>query len=273
MQQPLSKAEPLAFRLDDVGACSKRYEVYSHHTWRLGPIVVSGNWLFLKYLPHLKRWGPYRELTYPEWHRIFDLLEQYDARLTVAVTAAWPLSATEVVPFPKRFPQEAMALREGVEQGLLEIANHGLTHCVLEGNAFKPRWFSSNRRYHREFWDWVPLEVQEDHLRRSQEILQGYFRAPVMTFVPPGNVFTDATLEIASRYNLWYVCCNTSQQILQDQVVLGEDQVFPFHDRDIVMHGTQWLQRRLEEHSRDSFCFVRDLGEALLSGAGTSRLS
>src|SRR3989442_5561 len=56
-----------ALRLDDVGASSKRYEVYSTRSWGLGRLRISGNWLFLKYLPGVKRWAPYRELTAAEW--------------------------------------------------------------------------------------------------------------------------------------------------------------------------------------------------------------
>ena len=56
----------VALRMDDVGAASKRNEVYG--LTRVAPRAESalpfpGSFLFLKYLPPIKRWGPYRELT------------------------------------------------------------------------------------------------------------------------------------------------------------------------------------------------------------------
>jgi hypothetical protein len=248
--------EKLALRLDDVGASSKRYEVYSHRPW--------GNCLFFKYVWPFKKWGPYREMTAEEWHAICELLEKYSAKLTVGVTAAWAESENQIIPFPLRFPEEAKALREGVRNGLIEIANHGLTHCVLKDNAFKPRWFSGNRRFHREFWDWIPREVQEEHIRQSQEILQSWFDTEIVTFVPPGNVFTNDTLEIAQRYGLRYVSCNTSRSIFGNIIIIGDENVVPLHDRDIVLNGVDWLERLIENQRSRQFYFIRELGEGLL---------
>ena len=44
-------------RMDDVGAASKRHEVYGLTRLALGPFRVPfpGNWLWLKYLPPFKR--------------------------------------------------------------------------------------------------------------------------------------------------------------------------------------------------------------------------
>jgi peptidoglycan/xylan/chitin deacetylase (PgdA/CDA1 family) len=206
-------------------------------------------------------------MTVQEWHAIYDLLGKYDAKLTVAVTAAWVESEEHLIPFPMRFPGEASVLKEGLEQELLEIANHGLTHCVLKDNAFKPRPFTSNRRYHREFWDWIPLEVQEDHIRRSQDILQNWFRTEIVTFVPPGNVFTDDTLEIAQRYGLQYVSCKTPQRIVDRMAIVGDERVLPLHDRDIVLNGVERLRQLIADQKGKRFCFVRELGKRMLTGA------
>jgi len=255
----------LGLRLDDVGACSKRYEVYSDWDWGWRRFKVSANWLFLKYLPPFKKWGPYREMTPDEWLKIYRLLERYKAKLTVAVTAAWPKSKNRLISFPHKFPEEAAVLKEGVSKGLIEIANHGLTHCVLENNDFKPKWFSSNRRYHREFWKWIPPEVQEDHIQKSQEILQQFFQTEVVTFVPPGNVFTEMTLEIAERFGLRYVSCNTMPRVWGGIAIVGERQVSSFHDKDIVMNGVSWLCKLLRNNIGKQFCFIKDLGEMMLA--------
>src|SRR5262245_32614029 len=108
----------IALRMDDVGAASKRYEVYSNWNAGIGPLRVSGNWLFLKYLRPFKAWGPYPEIHVDQWRRIVSLLDRYRAKLTVAITAAWVESADRVVPFPERFPREAAALRKGAAAGL-----------------------------------------------------------------------------------------------------------------------------------------------------------
>ena len=46
-------------RMDDVGAASKRHEVYGVTRLALGPfrIPFPGNCLWLKYVPPIKRWG------------------------------------------------------------------------------------------------------------------------------------------------------------------------------------------------------------------------
>ena len=259
---PVATGRRLALRLDDVGASSKRYEVYSNRSWRVGPLRVSGNWLFLKYLPGWKSWGPYREMTAAEWHEVFGTLRSANARLTVAVTAAWADREDQVTPFPERFPAQAAALKEGVAEGLIEIANHGLTHCVLEGNLFRPHWMTSNRTYHREFWDWVPQLVQEQHIHRSQDILQEYFDVPVVTFVPPGNVFTEGTLEIAGRHGLRYVSCNAKPGTSGRLVVIGNEDVVPFHDRDLVLNGTGWLRALIDRQDGARCGTIADLAES-----------
>ena len=57
----------------------------------------------------------------------------------------------------------------------MEIANHGYTHCLMEDGLFRPRLFSGNRPYHREFYDWLPEEVHREHLRAAQDILGSWF--------------------------------------------------------------------------------------------------
>jgi len=236
----------LALRLDDVGASSKKYEVYSNWRFGRGRLAVSGNWLWLKYIRPFKRWGPYREMTAIEWENIYSLLEKHNAKLTVAITAAWVTDEHSLTPFPQRFPEEASVLKDGLSAGHLEIANHGLTHCVIENNSFKPKLFSSNRIFHREFWEWIPENVQLDHMQRSQDILQNWFETDIVTFVPPGNVFCDATVRIAEKCGLRYLSCNTASRIDGDMTIMGNENTFAFHDRDIVLRGVSWFRDYLE---------------------------
>ena len=126
----------IALRMDDVGASTKEFEVYSKKPF--------GNLLFLKRLSYFKAWGPYREIHENEWLQIFELLSKFKSKLTVGITAAWVERNGEINPFNKKFSKNLRVLKEGVEDDLLEIANHGLTHCI-EGKHL-PRYFSSNRQ-------------------------------------------------------------------------------------------------------------------------------
>lgn len=253
--------ESVALRLDDVGAAAKRHEVYGRT--RLGPVPFPGNWLFLKRLPGIKRWGPYREMDAAEWDRVLVLLEGAGARLTVAITAGWVESDARVVPFPQKFPAEAAAIRHGLGRGLLEVANHGYTHCVLRGRAFRPRAFASNRAYHREFLESVPVVEQREHLARAQAILEDYFATRVVTFVPPGNAFTRATATMAVEHGLRFLSCRDASRYgaVPGLTFVDGEHVVDLHDRDIVLGGPAALARLLARRPAGGFTTVREVGE------------
>ena len=256
-----------ALRLDDVGAASKQHEVYGVTRIKLGPLALPfpGNFLFLKYLPPVKRWGPYRELCAEEWERMLTALEGARAGMTVGVTAGWVESDGRIVPFPRKFPDAAAVIRRGVERGLLEVANHGYTHCVLDGRRFRPRLFSGNRREHREFHDWLPAEVHLEHVARAQGILQDFLGSPVLTFVPPGNVFARRTLEAAAAVGLRYVSCLDPGRFgaLEGLTFVADTDVVAIHDRDLVLDGVQFLQALLGGRDREPFVTVRNVGARL----------
>lgn len=251
----------IALRMDDVGASSKRYEVYARPVPLPGRLSLVGNVGMLKYLPPLRAWGPYRELTAAEWERILEALARHGAKLTVAVTAAWVTANSEIVPFPERFPAQANVIRQGVREERLEVANHGLTHCVVEDRAFLPRSMRGNRRYHREFWEWVPERIQREHLARAQSILEGWIGERVVTFVPPGNVFTQVTVAAARDVGLRVLSCATTSGMREGVTILSDSAgVHAFHDRDLVLKGVHWLERLLERETRTArTCFVREL--------------
>ena len=117
MSLPSENTNPIVLRFDDIGASSKRYEIYSSFRRTLGPLGTPGDWLFLKYLPGLRAWGPYRELRAPTWRKIFELLERYDARITLGVTATWVEREDRLVPY-----QTCIALRAiDHHQGRLQV--------------------------------------------------------------------------------------------------------------------------------------------------------
>jgi peptidoglycan/xylan/chitin deacetylase (PgdA/CDA1 family) len=184
--------------------------------------------------------------------------------VTVAITASWVEPDGFLTPFPDKFPAQADLLRQAAARNIIEIANHGLTHCVLDGGQYKPRWFSSNRTSHREFYDWIPPSVHEEHLRRSQDILQSYFGMPVLTLVPPGNVFQDWTVEAAQRHGIRFVSCKTPSRVERGIAFVGDDQLTAFHDREIALEGMTWLIHRSEQEPWGPLSFIRDLGRTMI---------
>jgi hypothetical protein len=254
-----------ALRLDDVGAASKRFEVYGVTRLRLGRLRIPfpGNFLFLKYVPPIKRWGPYAELPAAAWEWIVAGLEEAGARMTVGVTAGWIEDDGSVTPFPLKFPDAARVIRQGAERGILEVANHGYTHCVLKDGMFRPRLFHGNRPFHREFYDWLPEAVHREHVNRAQKILQDYLGRPVVTFVPPGNVFTRATLVAAAEAGLRFVSCLEPERwgAAEGLTFVGDGDVVAIHDRDLVFGGRPHLRRLLAEQGGAPYVTVRDVGE------------
>lgn len=239
----------VALRMDDVGAASKRHEVHGLTRLRVAGLSVPfpGNLLFLKYLPPIKCWGPYRELGPAELETMLERLVLAKARLTIAVTAGWVEDDGSITPYPSKFPAASHVLRQGVERGILEIANHGYTHCVLQDGRFRPRLFSGNRTEHREFYDWLPESVHREHIRRAQGILQDLIGRPVETLVPPGNVLSRKTLAAAAEAGLRVVSClGASAWAPADGLAfLDDERVVAFHDRDLVLGGAAPLDRLL----------------------------
>lgn len=246
----------IALRVDDVGSASKLHEVYGKN--RLG------NFLFLKYLKPFRAWGPYEELSVIQWEAIFNYCRNHHYKLTLGVTAAWVEKDGNLTPFPEKYPAQAKILKEAMREGVVEIANHGLTHCVLANGAFKPKLFSSNRKWHREFWDWVPTEIQEEHIQKSQNILQDYFQEKVLTFIPPGNVFTETTLEIAAQYGLRYLSCNRTEEVKgRHMTVIPNDSVVAFHDKELGEFGIDWFQSLEEKIKGKRVNFIKEIGKEL----------
>jgi peptidoglycan/xylan/chitin deacetylase (PgdA/CDA1 family) len=260
----------VALRLDDVGAASKRYEVYGLTRIPFGRLTVPfpGNFLFLKYLPPIKRWAPYRELTALEWETMLLELERAHARMTVGITAGWVEADGRVVPFPLKFPDAAAVIREGVRRDILEVANHGYTHCVIIDGLFRPRLFSGNRHYHREFHEWLPEETHHEHVTRAQDILEEFFGRRVVTLVPPGNVFSRATLGAALRAGIRYVSCLEAARVgpVEGLTFVRDEEVVSIHDRDLVRGGTALLRALLQHSCGAPFVTVREVGERLAAG-------
>ena len=109
------------------------------------------------------------------------MLATAGAKLTVAVTAGWVERTAAWCPF-REVPRQARTLRHGRERGLLGSPTTA-TPTGAGGRA-RPRLFSGNRPYHREFYDRLPGDVHREHLRVAQDILGSWFGAPIETLVP-----------------------------------------------------------------------------------------
>jgi len=250
----ISSQKPrIALRMDDVGASSKYHEIYSKRWYGFGNI------LFLKRMQRFKAWGPYNELTGLEWRSILFLLRKYNAKLTVAVTAAWVESDASLVPYPQKWPEAFRELKLGVDEGLVSIASHGLTHCVLQDRAFLPNAFTSNRRAHREFWDWLPYETHRKHLIQSKDILENCFQCPINTLIPPGNVFSQSTIDAAREVGFSFINCATESRNVPGLRIIGNTNVAAFHDREVVLFGIQWFEKLLASHVDNDTVFIHEL--------------
>ena len=241
----------IALRIDDIGASTKKFEVYSKSR--------VGNFLFLKYISPFKAWAPYSEMNHQTWVDVLSILEKYNAKITIGITAAWVEKDGSLTPFPKKFPLISDVLKQGHHNGLIEIANHGLTHCIV--GKHRPRMISSNRKYHREFWDWVPKNTHFEHIRQSQYILNNWLESPVTTLIPPGNVYSIDTVRAAEKYGIDRINSYMDFDIDTSVKIIDNENVDAFHDRDIVLHGVEWLEKKLHKyHHQDvTYVFVKNL--------------
>ena len=242
--------DKIVFRMDDVGASTKLYEVYSKKYF--------GNLFFLKRMKYFKAWGPYKEIESDTWKEIFDYVGENKFKLTLAVTASWVDEKNNLIPFYEKFPKQAKLIADNLKYNFLEITNHGLTHCVV--GKHMPKLISSNRKYHREFWDWLPYDTHYSNLYKSREIFKEWLGYSPNILVPPGNVYSSHTIKACEKLNFKGI--NASKIIENDSKIkiLNNSNVFAFHDRDIVLNGTKWLKEKYKQESLEyKFKFLEEL--------------
>lgn len=242
------------FRIDDIGASTKHFNQYGKHWVKIGgkkiiPIPFANFWFF-KRLPGIRKWGKYDELTAAEWQEILTVFKQAGMVPIVAITATWVEKDGSRTPFPEKFPEAAAVLKTAFDRGEVIIANHGLTHCLVGKHL--PRLFGSNRRYHREFYTELDASVHRDHIVQSQKILEEYFTQPITILVPPGNLWSTKTYAAMQGTNLTTVMCarymiDSTEPIHGIAFIPDKDGVVAFHDRELKLYGTPWLQNLIDK--------------------------
>lgn len=243
------------FRIDDIGASTKHFNQHGRKHIRLfGKIPFYfpfANIWFFKRIEPFRGWAVYDELTVPEWEKILAVFKEYGIVPIIAVTATWVERDSTLVPFPEKFPEQAKFLKEAFHRGEIVIANHGLTHCVVGKHL--PRFWSSNRKYQREFLPELDSAIHLEHIHKSQEILETFFEKPVTRFVPPGNIWCYKTYLALKGTSIKVV---TSKEYMQDYINLMDGIEFiqdgigrvPFHDRELKLYGVPWLRALIEKH-------------------------
>jgi len=229
------------FRIDDIGASTKNFAA------RYG--VLGSYFLSLFKTKNNLMKLPYQELIIEEWGRFFSIFQKYNIVPIVAVTASWVDEKNNLIPFPEKFPEESDFLKRMSISGRVVIANHGLTHCVVEKHL--PGMLSNNRRYQREFWPYLDQSAHNDHIQQSQEILENFFEKPITIFVPPGNVWSFKTYQALKNTNIRKVISlnymlDSGEAMDGIEFVDDKKDFFVCHDRELKILGESWLKEKVK---------------------------
>lgn len=238
MELSLNKLNEFDFRIDDIGASTKIYEQYSK-------LPFLGNIGFLKNRIFLGNWGPYEELNASEIENMIIIFNENKKKLAIAITAAWVTQDNKLIPFDKKFPEQAKILKEASNKGLIKILNHGLSHSVI--GMHMPKTISSNRKYHREFVDWLPEFIHLKHLSLSQEILENWIQEKITILAPPGNNYSLKTVKACEKTNIRYIH-SSSNFVPNDSIIsyLDLDKCKCFHDREVKIYGKRFIYKLLK---------------------------
>ena len=240
------------FRIDDIGASTKHFNQHGKKWVSLFGMKVYfpfANVWFFKRIEPFRGWAKYDEVTAGEWRVYLDMFEKNSIVPIIAVTATWVEADGTLVPFPEKFPEEAAVLKEAFLNNKIVIANHGLTHCVVGMHA--PRFWSSNRKFWREFLPSLDEEVHRNNIVQSQEILETYFQKPIEILVPPGNLWSIKTYRALAGTNIKKVMCNrymidSDEQMEKITFVPDNKRTCVFHDRELKLYGKMWLQEKIK---------------------------
>lgn len=250
--------DKVAIRIDDFGASTKKFEIYGKTRLKFNeytlPIPIPKqltNFLFFKKFKYWKGWGPYEELSPEQIERMIVFCKDNKLKFSLAVTAGWVDKNSNIIPFDKKFPKQLNLLKKGVECGVFEILSHGLTHCIVGKHL--PKNFSSNRKFHREFYDYLPKNKILDHLNKSKDILENAFNTNIDILVPPGNVYGRKTIEGCLKAGYKILTCNTKTRVEDGLIILGNENIIDLHDKDFVEEPITTYERLKSINSKTVF--------------------
>lgn len=248
----------ITFRIDDIGASSKYFNQHGKKLFKYKNVSYFcfplANFWFFKRIRPFKKWAPYKELTSREWVEFLEIFKKYKIVPIVSITACWVEKDSSFIPFPDKFPKQAQVLKQAFLKNKIIIANHGLTHCVV--GKHRPNFWSSNKKFYREFWPWLDEKVHKEHILESQKILEDFFERPVKIFVPPGNVWSYKTYRAFKKTNIKTVLANrymldSNQKMQEIEFINDEKGFFRLHDRELKLHGEQWLLEKINKLIKD----------------------
>lgn len=242
----------IIFRIDDIGTSAKHFEQHGQKWLKIfGKKVFYfpfANFWFLKRIWPFKRWAKYDELTAEEWEVFFKIFQENNIVPIIAITACWVDEHSNLIPFPEKFPEEAIFLKKAFAEGKIVIANHSLAHCIV--GKHMPKFWGSNRSEWREFIPSLPAEVHRNNIVKSQEILENFFEKPITIFVPPGNVWSIKTYNALAGTNLKTVMSSrppADGKVPSGDIVFkqNDEKVSAFHDRELKLYGAKWLLEKI----------------------------
>ena len=86
------------------------------------------------------------------------------------------------------------------------------------------------------------------------------FETEIVTFVPPGNVFSRSTELACAENGIRRINCNTQSKENSTLRIIGNERVIAFHDREVVLEGVNWLEKKIATLPEQTmFSFVKDL--------------
>lgn len=244
----------MQLRIDDIGASTKYYNQHGKKVFKFREIPffyfpLANFWFFKRIWP-FRKWAKYDELNVSEWKIFLEIFKQNKIQPIISITACWVDKNSDLIPFPLKFPKQANILKRAFLNNDIIIANHGLTHCVVGEHL--PKLYSSNRKFHREFWPYLDQAIHTEHISKSQEILETFFNKQINIFVPPGNVWSIKTYQALKKTNINQVISNrymldSKEKILYIRFINDSADFINIHDRELKLKGKKWLMEIIQK--------------------------
>ena len=187
---------------------------------------------------------------------------------------------------------DGVAQSRGIEalrrEGLASVDLHGYTHIHPD----LERWAAAESRRSKVGWfkEFAPENVRpggvpEDRVSSGLRMLAERFDEPPVALICPGHAWNRGIVDEAYREGLQMVCADglsvrngatfmklsgvpaTALEWGPRDLLANDAPVMAwFHDRDIALHGTEWLDEALQAWRRGGakrFCDLDELSRAL----------